>query len=546
MKLFKLVVSALLQLVVATAVVLAFLGVPYCALVCKTQPALTWVFLAIVLSTFVFGRWFCRMFCPLGALQDIVNLVFHPKTKVRRVCSRLPRGKLQLVVNWIFVLVAILPAVGAVLNPYGVFGRAVAFVVDSDRLLSPLPYIALALGVFVLAVVSAAIGRGRFWCNWICPYGTVFHLLSKCAFMKDKVGGSCGNCRKCFAKSEMKEPEAEDGVTRRETLQGIVALAVAEKLTDGGYAPISLAGIPKRETRIIMPPGTKDSVNTYSCIGCQLCAINCPGECLRPIDWSGRVAMDYRKGYCIEDCAKCTEVCPAGVLTPLTVLEKRNVHIGRATWNAEACLRKTNGEQCTACVRKCPVKALHIVEGLIVVDADACIGCGACEHVCAARPEPAIHVEGLHRQLRVTPISEEDLVAEMKRLVNEEDESIVVARDGIIRAHGKGKGIAPAIKLLDAGKLHRAFVCDRVIGRASAAILIAGGAKKVWTRVLGEDAKKFLEDRGVECAAEKTVKKILNADLSDRCPMEKAVDNMNDPKKMVEKLRKELKERNWL
>ena len=37
----------------------------------------------------------------------------------------------------------------------------------------------------------------------------------------------------------------------------------------------------------------------------------------------------------------------------------------------------------------------------IVIDKDKCIGCGACEYICAARPLAAIHVEGYatHRLL---------------------------------------------------------------------------------------------------------------------------------------------------
>ncbi len=63
---------------------------------------------------------------------------------------------------------------------------------------------------------------------------------------------------------------------------------------------------------------------------------------------------------------------------------------------------------CKGCVRKCPVQAIHLVKGFPVVDRDACIGCGACEHVCPARPQPAIAVKGYEVQRIVTPMAETD------------------------------------------------------------------------------------------------------------------------------------------
>lgn len=101
----------------------------------------------------------------------------------------------------------------------------------------------------------------------------------------------------------------------------------------------------------------------------------------------------------------CNWVCPAGAIEVIPRLERKNVHMGHAIWKKDRCIRISDGVSCTACARKCPVKAIHIVEGFPVVDKGACIGCGACEHVCPARPEPAIFVKGFERQRRVWPIS---------------------------------------------------------------------------------------------------------------------------------------------
>ena len=47
------------------------------------------------------------------------------------------------------------------------------------------------------------------------------------------------------------------------------------------------------------------------------------------------------------------------------------------------------------------------------MDKGACIGCGACEHVCPARPMPAIFVKGFEKQRVVRPMSKDDVAAEL-------------------------------------------------------------------------------------------------------------------------------------
>lgn len=136
--------------------------------------------------TFWFGRVFCRFCCPLGLLQSLVNFVFHPKSHVRRVCANLPRPWFQLAVNWVVVLAYFFAPIGYLLNPWGIFGRGV--------LASFTPGIVLLAAVLLLSVF----GRGRIWCNWICPLGTVFDAVARLGWKREKVIGSCRNCRRCF------------------------------------------------------------------------------------------------------------------------------------------------------------------------------------------------------------------------------------------------------------------------------------------------------------------------------------------------------------
>ena len=519
---------------VVAAVVAAFFGGPFCWLAVKAQ-GLLWG----VLVTVLLGRFFCRSFCPLGILQSLVNWICHPKSHVRRVCTRLPETKAQRIVRWsVFAACVALAASGftglaSMALPISVFGKAVT-------LWTP------GVVAFAAVMALAAVGQGRVWCNWVCPFGTVFNLVAKIALKKDKVGAGCGNCRKCFGKAEApceKASGGDDGVSRRETLKGVALLAVTEKFVDGGYADVSLPGVPERGNDVL-PPGAGDRRDfALKCVGCQLCVANCPGKCLVPstkLKNFGQPAMDFRYGYCIENCVKCGEVCPERAIGFLQREQRPNVHVGHAVWKKDLCVRTTNGDKCTACVRKCPVQAIHLVKDFPVVDREKCIGCGACEHVCPARPMPAIFVKGYEVQRMVNPISEADLLAEMKAKIAE-GESVVVARSGVIVATERGRGIGPLLKLHDAGKLQGAVVVDKVIGRAAAAICIQGGAKKVFASLAAKGAAEMLEARGIPFASEKTVETILNREQNGSCPMEKAVEGCDEPAKMIETIRKAMR-----
>ena len=530
------IIELLVRVVVLAMVFAAFAGWPVCWVALRAQGIL-WG----AVATLLLGRFFCEAICPLGIVQSFVNWACHPKTHVRRVCTRLPETKTQRVVRWsivaLCVTLAMCGAMGSatMIVPISVFGKAVV-------LWWP------GVVVFALVVVLAAIGDGRWWCNWVCPFGTIFNIIAKVTPCKNKIGKGCGNCRRCFTESKAKvegeqQTVCDSNLTRRETLKGVAVLAVAEKINDGGFAPVSLPGVPERGTPVL-PPGAGSRETFYlKCVSCQLCIANCPGKCLvqsTDLKTFGQPVMDFRRGYCLGACVKCGEVCPELAIQKLQVIQRPNVHVGEAVWKKDLCVRTTNGDPCTACVRKCPVQAIHLVQGFPVVDRQKCIGCGACEHVCPARPLPAIYVKGYERQRMVNPIAEQDLLREMKSKIDA-GTSVVVARGGVIIATDEGRGIDPLLNLLDAGKLFGSVVMDKVIGRAAAAICAEGGAAKVYAVLAGKGAAEILGSRGISLVAEKTVETILNREKSGSCPMEQAVSGLDEPNKMIEAIRKAMK-----
>ena len=144
-----------------------------------------------------------------------------------------------------------------------------------------------------------------------------------------------------------------------------------------------------------------------------MCVASCPNNVLRP---SGSPEsfmmpeMSYERGYCRPECTRCGEVCPAGAIHRITRAEKSAISIGHAVWLRDNCIVIADGHSCGNCARHCPTGAITMVPmdaaaekslKIPVVDAEKCIGCGACENLCPARPLSAIYVEGNHRHREV-------------------------------------------------------------------------------------------------------------------------------------------------
>ena len=186
-----------------------------------------------------------------------------------------------------------------------------------------------------------------------------------------------------------------------------------DKIMDGGLAEIEDKVAPERQTPI-MPPGARSKQNFEKrCTGCQLCISECPNEVLRPSAdlWHlMQPTMSYERGYCRPECNRCSEVCPAGAILPLKHEDKASTQIGHAVWIKKNCIPLTDGVECGNCARHCPVGAIEMVPSdpddeaspyVPAVNEARCIGCGACENLCPARPFSAIYVEGheVHKEV---------------------------------------------------------------------------------------------------------------------------------------------------
>ena len=326
--------------------------------------------------------------------------------------------------------------------------------------LKSLPTFIIAAGTFVVLVVLAW-RNGRTYCNTICPVGTVLGFFSRYSLFRPEIDAEkCTNCSLCsrrckaacinykdhridysrcvtcmdcidsckhgaisykyrFGKKEIKET-SETGNTnnaRRSFLTGMGLVLVSsavkaqEKKVDGGLAVILDKKVPARTTPLV-PPGAKGIRNMRThCTGCQLCVSVCPNQVLRPstkLETLMQPEMSYERGYCRPECTKCSEVCPAGAILKLTPADKSATQIGHAVWVEKNCVPLRDKVARGNCARHCPTGAITMVPSdaddadslkIPVVNVERCIGCGACENLCPARPFSAIYVEG-HEQHR--------------------------------------------------------------------------------------------------------------------------------------------------
>jgi len=318
----------------------------------------------------------------------------------------------------------------------------------------------LIVSILTVSVIGWLAWRnGRTYCNSVCPVGTILGFLSRFSLLKPVIDtskcNSCGLCaRNCKAACidskqhsidysrcvvclncisickkgaityQRRKSDAVDQIKnkdeqnidkgRRSMLAGTASLATVsllhaqEKTTDGGLAIIIDKKIPKRN-QAIRPAGAQGEKHfTSHCTACQLCVSACPNGVLRPsknLETLMQPEMSFERGYCRPECTRCSEVCPAGAIRLVDKAEKSAIQIGHAVWIKQNCIAANEKDICDNCARHCPTGAIQMIEQngkpaapkIPAINTERCIGCGACENLCPARPFSAIYVEGHDR-----------------------------------------------------------------------------------------------------------------------------------------------------
>ncbi|MBN1817843.1 MAG: 4Fe-4S dicluster domain-containing protein [Sedimentisphaerales bacterium] len=321
-------------------------------------------------------RWFCRWVCPTGLCMDGASVLG------RRLGYR-PMRKGAYGQWFVFIIL------GAALLGYPLLlwlDPLAQFSGLAVPVASPFRLAAWSSVIFFVALLFLNVFRPNVWCSRFCPLG---------AFQDITIWLPCRvRSRLRFAPKDNK-PLLGTGRLARRAFIGLL-------LGAAGACMIRLFHSAGR--RLLRPPGAiHEEQFTGLCSRCGNCIRSCPAHIIQrqadPGDWAGFLTpvLRFEKDYCLENCTRCTQACPTGALSRITIAQKPNIKIGKARVDMNLCLLGEDRE-CSVCRRWCPYDAIRYVFSqemymlVPVIDPVQCNGCGACEAMCPARPHKAIVV----------------------------------------------------------------------------------------------------------------------------------------------------------
>ncbi len=420
----------------------------------------------VTIITMLFGRVFCGMFCPLGSIIDFSDSIFRKKEKKKQ--PRRPSQKLQGLKYIFLFALAVLALLGLTfplfMDPLLLVTRVftllvrpalytlnqfIPFLKDAEFTASPFLQQGAYAGAFMtfillLIILLGAIFDRRFWCQYICPSGAFFGLISRFSLFTRRVDtGKCNSCGICSAPRCPTRSISGENCEKTTTAECITCGKCTDdkrlctafgfhtpKLsTSGGpdigrrhlvsgivngfiFAPVLVRKYKRKKPFVpgpIRPPGAvEENAFLARCIACEACVSVCPQNALHPctiskdgvINWNTPKLVP-RIGFCEEDCTRCSEACPTGALLPITAEEKLEQSIGTAIVERGRCRSWRMQYKCIICARKCPYDAIekHSIfnekgrEFIVpIVNKRKCIGCGVCEYRCPVKSESAIQV----------------------------------------------------------------------------------------------------------------------------------------------------------
>lgn len=450
------IILALLSIIAVTLLFVDFTGTaaslwPWMAKIQLVPAVLSANLLAvavIIIVTFLCGRIYCSLVCPLGIFQDVVIWVRgHVGNKRRRKFRfkfKHAHTKSRLIIFSIFVILLIAglfqllsASIAGLIEPYSAYGR-IAFQIFApvydgvNNLLAAwsesrvdnyifyrvtaiiaIPLLVIAI-ITLFTVVAFAWTSGRDYCNTICPVGTFLGIISRYSFVKPVINTDlCVNCGKCGRRCKSSCIDVKTHTidySRCVMCMDCVDICSEKAISIGTKVKLS-------------PEVVNDTADTgrrgfmagagfiIGSVAAQAVAKEVDGG-LTPLKDKktpvrrtrvvppGSVSFSNMKACCT-GCQLCVQVCPNHIIRP-TVDFDFFMH-PQLDFTAGFC-----ATDCTKCSDVCPagsIKPLTVEEkssvkiGTAVVDYDSCLSakgerCGNCSSRCLSGAIQMVNKDG--------------------------------------------------------------------------------------------------------------------------------------------------------
>ncbi len=387
-------------------------------------------FIIVIFLTFITGRTYCSVLCPLGIYQDIVSRIGGKiRKKYRRFGFTRPFTIIRYGLLGITLVITLSGGIYLItlLDPYSIFGRIStyffkpAFLVLNNlaagivnkydiysiykvqvKTITVLAFVIPSAFLFLVTVFS--LRRGRLYCNTICPVGTLLGLVSKISLFRIRIDeSSCGRCGRCAlaCKSSCidfmnRSVDLSRCVTCFNCLSSCPDKAIsyglssrnrAEKTVDSGKREF-IAGT------MLMLFGLSQTARAKE-VPVPKKASTVREEKTSPVCLPGATSIENFSSRCTA-CSLCVSACPKDVIQP-SVLEYgiKGIMQPRMDYHKGFC-----NFECIICTEICPTGALMPLAleakkltqlGKAVFIQDNCIvhtektDCGACSEHCPTK-----------------------------------------------------------------------------------------------------------------------------------------------------------------
>jgi len=374
-------------------------------------------FIFILILTIFFGRVYCSTVCPLGTLQDIFTWLSRKFKIKKRFRFTKPQNGIRYMILGTLVLFICFSSLFFVnlLDPYSLAGKIFSglfrpLIYLGNNILSRVfqlfdsyavysvpvkifswPPVIFSL-LFLVLIIYLAGYKGRWYCNTLCPVGTLLGIISRVSIFKirmDEVAcTSCGLCAlackaecidvkekkvdfsRCVACYDCFKSCPEDGIGYRYGLQGKVS---RKERNEGAKSAMALITTPESlrpswDLSVLCVKQNKPSdlsrrnffkttlLGTTAIISSKTVfgeKKEQQGISAIPVTPPGSVSIWHFTSRCTS-CHLCVSVCPTKVLQP-TLMEYglSGLFQPKMDYHAEFC-----NFECVKCSEVCPTDAI--------------------------------------------------------------------------------------------------------------------------------------------------------------------------------------------